>query len=145
MPIFRQPAKLLIILEGAKVNDVPLSKWQMVGRAAGCKQQFVVGVFFILHIPDKFFLRVEQDHFAVQMEIGSSFLCLAPDLFNRTPLPQPLGKIGPHIGWIRLHAEHADRAVHVQFADALRRCVACQSAPDDQILVNFHRFLRFKK
>src|SRR5690349_6893902 len=137
IPVLGQLPQMLVVLEGTIIDNVPVSKRQMIRCSSGGKQEPVVRVLLPLIVADTFLCRIQFNDFAVEMKFGALFR-FAPDLFHRAPLPQSLREIRTHVGWIRLHAKHANGPLFIKFTDSLRRGIPCQSATDDQVLIMFH-------
>src|SRR5512138_2263677 len=132
---------MLVILKSTIVDDIAIPKRQMVGGTARGEQEFVVGVLLSFVIPHKFLVWIERGDLTVQMKLGDTLLGRAPDLFYRLALPQAFGKIGAHVGWVWLQAEHTDGTLLIQLTDALRSAIPSQPTADDQILEVLHLIL----
>ena len=97
-----QFAQVPVVLKIAEVNNVPVTKRQANRGTAGSDQQFLVRVFIPLVVLHSFVFRVKLGCFAPQNQFGP-FPRIAPNLFNRSSLPQSLRQIGTHVRRVGFH------------------------------------------
>ena len=132
-----EQAELLVIVQGAKVEDRIGVARNAQGCAAGGQQQPIVVVGRSLVVGHVLLRRIEAHDPASQVEGGLSHGGLPPDAFQRFSLPESLRERRAIVRCVRLR-DQSDRARGIHLADSRDGGVRRHSPAHDEILVAWH-------
>src|SRR5665213_529540 len=132
---------MLVVVHGAEINDLRITKRQSSRRAAGGQQQLGVGVGGALIVNDSFVPRVQGSRRPTKMGAHVLAIGLPPDAFQGLTLPKRFGQRRTIVRRVRLGTDEADRALAIHLADSRDGRRGGHPAADDQIGVMWHCLL----